>query len=852
MSSNGRKLADLINAAGNVRVATEAKIGFMSADDKLKLDAIETGATADQTQADIAGIGMLKQDLSNLSGTIDPDNLASLQGPIGPYGPQGELGPAFVYEDFSEAQLVALSTGQPGADGQQGTPGENGSNGKNFVYTDFTDYQLYNLQGPPGAPGVPGMKFSDFSAQEVEDLRFNFEDFTPAELESLRGPIGPGGLNFDTLTDSQIAEITGPQGDAGTPGGPPGPTGGEGPPGTNGKDGDPGPPGQSFYGGPPGVAGNNGIDGRDGAPGASFLYEYFTADQLNDLKNGPIGPIGVDGPTGPVGPAMKYADLNVTQISELKSTVPGPVGPAGDPSVTFDDLSKTQKAELAGIDGQDGDAFTFAMFTPEQLDDLRLLGGPAGKDGVDGKNFYFNQLSPTELLSITGPTGPSGGIDGIDGARGASIKSALRTDSYVDAYNTVILGNFLEFFDEDGTYVNRVNMHDGLTFFPTYISDETSEHVGKVIFSDPTGTEPSVLTGDLRGTNVTNVRRDDSGDISKVVFSFNNIPDMEYPTSDGVDGNTITDITKTEGIVTIHTNSITTPTFQYAVSDGDGWSSASYDNITHQITFNSYQGLGFTTGNLKGEIGDTGPSGKAFVMSGTYTTLVELQASTALEGEFAMLVNSDPYHEDHGNLYMMTSEGTWTFLTDMSVPGATGIQGDPGNAITSITKAASTVTVAMSDGTNFGYNVVDGRGVTGAVHENDVLTFNYTDGTEDNYPLVQGLDGKGITTIDKVNETLTISYDNGDPADTFHIPDGKSITGITKSGPTVTIEMSDASVFTYSVVDGAIGPIGPIGPIGVTGDTGDTGVQGPAGLVVESVSFAPNDPTPGVLYLVQA
>ena len=61
-------------------------------------------------------------------------------GLTGKEGPKGEKGDPFVYNDFTEAQLLGL-VGPQGPRGYQGDP---------FVYGDFTHEQLEALRGPTG------------------------------------------------------------------------------------------------------------------------------------------------------------------------------------------------------------------------------------------------------------------------------------------------------------------------------------------------------------------------------------------------------------------------------------------------------------------------------------------------------------------------------------------------------------------------------------------------------------------------------------------------------------------------------------------------------------------------------
>lgn len=73
-------------------------------------------------------------------------------GPMGPEGPPGEKGDPFVYEDFTQQQLEALT----GPQGPQGETGPQGPKGDPFTYSDFTPQQLAALTGPQGPQGPVG------------------------------------------------------------------------------------------------------------------------------------------------------------------------------------------------------------------------------------------------------------------------------------------------------------------------------------------------------------------------------------------------------------------------------------------------------------------------------------------------------------------------------------------------------------------------------------------------------------------------------------------------------------------------------------------------------------------------
>lgn len=75
---------------------------------------------------------------------------------------------------------------------------------------------------------------------------------------------------------------------------------------------------------------------------------------------------------------------------------------------------------LIGPRGERGEAFTYDMFTPEQLEGLIGPQGPQGPIGPEGAPFTYDMFTPEQLADLVGPTGPTGpqGITGPTGSQG--------------------------------------------------------------------------------------------------------------------------------------------------------------------------------------------------------------------------------------------------------------------------------------------------------------------------------------------------------------------------------------------------------------------------------------------------
>ena len=184
-------------------------------------------------------------------------------------------------------------TGDTGLKGDQGPKGDTGDVGPKGDKGDTGEQGPRGLQGPKGDP-------------------FVYDDFTPTQLEGLKGPQG----------------IQGPKGDKGDIGlrGPEGPQGVKGDTGSRGAQGEIGPRG------PEGEIGPQGEQGIQG-------------------EIGPEGPRGPEGPKGDKGDPFIYTDFTQPQLEGLR----GPKGDKGDKgddgvdgTVSFDELTISQKSELTG------------------------------------------------------------------------------------------------------------------------------------------------------------------------------------------------------------------------------------------------------------------------------------------------------------------------------------------------------------------------------------------------------------------------------------------------------------------------------------------------------------------------
>lgn len=84
------------------------------------------------------------------------------------------------------------------------------------------------------------------------------------------------------------------------------------------------------------------------------------------------------------------------------------------------------------------------------------------------------------------------------------------------------------------------------------------------------------------------------------------------------------------------------------------------------------------TVGLQGLTGYTGSAGTGFKITAIFNSLSELLSGTTTNDTFALVAGTlSPDADDYGKLYHRF-DNTWTYITDMSIKGASGIQGPIG------------------------------------------------------------------------------------------------------------------------------------------------------------------------------
>jgi len=476
-------------------------------------------------------------------------NMGPIKGPIGDTGPQGT------------AATLNVGTTTTGAEGTDADVTNSGT--VNDAIFDFIipkgDTGAIGSQGPQGITGADSTVPGPIGPIGLDG---------PIGPEGPDGPIGPIGVaatatvgstitgtpgsaanvaNSGT-TSAAIFDFTIPRGDVGAQGiqGPIGPDGAD-----------------STVPGPQGEIGPDGPTGPDGA---------------DSTVPGPQGEIGLDGPTGATG-----AD----------STVPGPEGPDGpqgakgdagtglifhgyeDPAVivtlTATSLGDAYTASVAGVDSDglavavDDVLIADNLLTPSHWVSIGAIKGPAGTDGTDGADS-----------TVPGPTGPDGADSTVPGPIGPigpdgadSVVPGPQGDPGADGADSIVPG-------PDGPTGSTGSAATIAVGVVTKVAAGGTPTVNNSGTTAVAVFDFGIVTGDIGATGADSVVPGPQGD----------------PGTDGTDG--------TNGAPGI------------AGTDGLGWiknPNGEYDALTGIVTFQSNDGLGFSSTDLRGTNGTDGTDG---------------------------------------------------------------------------------------------------------------------------------------------------------------------------------------------------------------------------------------------------
>lgn len=310
-------------------------------------------------------------------GPTGPQGLKGDKGDTGPAGPQGERG----LQGLTGEQGPKGDKGDTGPAGPQGLKGDTGP------------------QGPIGPQGPQGEK-GDIGLQGEQGIQGPKGDTGAKGEQGLTGPVGPQG-------EQGPQGLTGPQG----PKGEKGDTGAAGPKGDTGPVGPQGPKGDTGPQGPQGVKGETGT-------GLTILGQYATVEALQAAVASPTAGMAYN-----VGSAPPYR-IYIWSGTEWMDN--GPL--QGAPGET-------------GAQGPKGDPFTYADFTPEQLEGLRGPQGPKGDTGAKGDKGETGAQGPK---GETGERGPQGepGIQGAAGPTGPQGPKGEAGNDGASAYELAVAAGF--------------------------------------------------------------------------------------------------------------------------------------------------------------------------------------------------------------------------------------------------------------------------------------------------------------------------------------------------------------------------------------------------------------------------
>ena len=435
------------------------------------------------------------------------------------------------------------------------------------------------------------------------------------------------------------------------------------------------------------------------------------------------------------------------------------------------------------------DTVSLEIKTPKKtelnLGNTKIVGG----EGENGATFYPD-VSPEGIISWTNdkelpnPTPVNiRGKDGIDGEDGQSVYVSKITQNIVDGeYSSV------EF--SDGT---SLKIKNGNTGSAGEQGEDGLDGFSPTIDISKQGRITTLKITDKNGTRTTNINDGLDGENGK----------------NGTDGK--------DGISTYH----------------------EWDGTTLRITSAS----GTSSADLRGERGlqgiqgIQGEKGDPFFISKVYTSVVDMNNGYATDevkiGQFVVIETGDVNDEDNAKLFIKGNY-SYEFLTDLSgaqgMRGPAGIQGEQG--------------IQGERGeTGIGISSIVKSHTQGLV---DTYTINYTDGSNTNFTVTNGINGKDgekgangtSVTVSSVSES---SADGGSNVVTFS--DGKTLTvkngsrgstgekgadgvSATHSWNGTTLTITSASGSSSANLKGAKGDKGDTGANGTNGKDGAKGADG--------------------------
>ena len=344
-----------------------------------------------------------------------------------------------------------------------------------FVYDNKT-YRNLQQQVKENMLDIARLQDSNILGLDIKDIVPTYSDLPTGEQGSIYAVGTEAPFELYVYNDSSWVNLgqfpkagprgeQGPQGQIGNPG-PKGDKGEQGPRGYTGAQGVPGQAGPKGEQGPQGIQGIQGPIGPKGDKGDPFVYSDFTAEQLEGLR----GPQGIQGIQGPKGDTGAIGPQGPQGIQGLKGDTGerGPIGPQGIQGIKGDtgatgprgpqgEVGPKGDQGIQGIQGPKGDtgpqgpkgatgatgaAFTYDMFTQEQLEGLRGpqgIQGPKGDQGIQGIQGPKGDTGSQGPQGIQGPQGPQG----PKGDQGDPTSITVNGTTYNQSGGNITLPSFL-------------------------------------------------------------------------------------------------------------------------------------------------------------------------------------------------------------------------------------------------------------------------------------------------------------------------------------------------------------------------------------------------------------------------
>ena len=449
------------------------------------------------------GVGILSVDFKEIN--VAGDNVYTIKLTdnttydfIAKRGIQGVKGDAFVYDDFTAAQLEGLKVkgdkGDTGVGIKSITLKGLDSNGNNVYIITMTDNSTSEFTANKGDKGNTGVGIKSVAFKNTDSNGNNIYTITTTDNSTYdfianKGPQGNKGDPF-TYADFTPAQLAGLKGDTGV--------------------------------------GITNVAFKETDSSGSNVYTITTSDGLTyDF-------IANKGPQGSKGDPFTYADFTTSQLESLK--VKGDQGDKGDTGVGIKNISlKETTAEgdnvytvtmtnnatyeivtNKGSMGDKGDAFVYSDFTPTQLAGLK------GETGVGITNVTFKETNSSgdNVYTITTSDGLTYDFIANKGSKGDPFTYDDLTESQIQ-----------ELAKDISSFVGIPTKTSELTNDSNFVSDANYQHT------------------DNKFTNALLIKLNDLTKITKVselendknFITTEDIPDVPVKSVNGQTGEVIID-----------------------------------------------------------------------------------------------------------------------------------------------------------------------------------------------------------------------------------------------------------------------------------------------------------------------